>query len=35
MVQPENLEVITQEIRQEAAARGLTPSILEDLLSDE
>jgi hypothetical protein len=35
MVQPESLEAITQEIRQEAATKGLTPSILEDLLSDD
>lgn len=31
MVQPESLEAITQKIRQEAAAKGLTPNILEDL----
>jgi ribosomal protein S3AE len=35
MVQPESLEAITQEIRQEAAANGLTPTILEELLSDD
>ncbi len=35
MVQPESLEAITQEIRQEAAANGLTPGILAELLSDE
>jgi hypothetical protein len=35
MVQPESLEAITQEIRQEAASKGLTPSILEELLSDD
>jgi ribosomal protein S3AE len=35
MVQPESLEAITQEIRQEAAANGLTPDILAELLSDD
>jgi hypothetical protein len=35
MVQPESLEAITQEIRQESATKGLTPSILADLLSDD
>jgi hypothetical protein len=35
MVQPESLEAITHEIRQEAAAKGLTSNILEDLLSDD
>ncbi|MBE9141531.1 hypothetical protein IQ254_30815 [Nodosilinea sp. LEGE 07088] len=35
MVQPDNLEVITQEIRQEAAVNGLTTSILENLLKDD
>ena len=35
MVQPESLEAITQEIRQEAAAKGLTLNLLEDLLSDD
>jgi hemoglobin-like flavoprotein len=35
MVQPESLEAITQEIRQESASNGLTPDILEELLSDD
>jgi hemoglobin-like flavoprotein len=35
MVQPESLEAITQEIRQESASNGLTPGILEELLSDD
>lgn len=34
MVQTESWEA-TQEIRQEAATKSLTPSILEDLLSDD
>ena len=34
MVQPESLEAITQEIRQEAASNGLTPGILKELFSD-
>ncbi len=35
MVQPESLEAITQEIRQEAASKGLTPDILQELLNDD
>lgn len=35
MAQPDSLEVITQEIRQEATENGLTPDILESLLSDD
>ncbi len=35
MVQPEGLAMITQEIRQEAASNGLTPDILQALLSDD
>jgi hypothetical protein len=33
MVQSESLAVITQEIRREAAEKGLTPDILQELLN--
>ena len=35
MVQPESLAAITQEIRQEAASKGLTLDILQELLNDD
>ncbi|PSR15671.1 hypothetical protein C8255_21890 [filamentous cyanobacterium CCP3] len=35
MVKPDNLEAITQEIRQEAASNGLTAAVLEDLMGDD
>ncbi|MFH7243507.1 MAG: hypothetical protein ACHWZW_11710 [Spirulina sp.] len=35
MVQPESLATITQEIRQDAAEKGLTLDILQELLSDD
>ena len=35
MVHPESLATITQEIRQDAAEKGLTLSILQELLNDD
>lgn len=34
MVKPDSLEVITQEIRQEAASNGLTAAVLDHLLDN-